>query len=78
MSVQLQAELTQFKLDSLVKEYSVAIKTLSSIEAFVMKNKQQEIIHPEVSIPLIIEKRKALESEVKKIKAIRDKKIIRL
>lgn len=78
MSVQLQKELTHFKLDSLVKEYSVAINTLNSVEAFVIKNKQQEIIHPEVSLPLLIEKRKALESEVKKIKAIRDKKIIRL
>lgn len=78
MSIQLQTELTQYRLDSLVKEYSVAINTLNSVEAFVIKNKQQEIIHPEVSIPLIIEKRKALESEIKKIKAIRDKKIIRL
>ncbi|MBA2501155.1 MAG: M48 family metalloprotease [Chitinophagaceae bacterium] len=78
MNIQLQKELTHFKLDSLVKEYSVAINTLNSIETYVMKNKEQEIIHPEISIPLIIEKRKALEVEVKKIKAIRDNKIIRL
>lgn len=78
MNLQLKKELTHFKLDSLVKAYSVSINTLKSVEAFVKDNKEQEMIHPEISIPVIVEQRKALEVQLNQIKAIRDKKIIRL
>lgn len=78
MNAQLKTELTNFKIDSLVKAYSVTLNTLRSVEAFILNNKDQEVIHPDISIPVIVEQRKQLEGHLHKIKAIRDKKIIKL
>jgi len=78
MNTQLKTELTNYKIDSLVKAYSVTLNTLKSVEAFVIDNKDQEMIHPDISIPVIVEQRKELESQLHKIKAVRDRKIIKL
>jgi bla regulator protein blaR1 len=67
-----------FRLDSLQESLSTTLTSLNDIEKFVIANKSQELIHPEITIQLIKDKKIAVQKNLEKVKAIRNKKIIQL
>lgn len=78
MNLYLHAEMNKYKLDSIVQVYTETVSYLTALEKIVKHYKKQEIIHPEICISQIQKQKKQIESETRKLKAIRDRKIISL
>lgn len=75
---QLSMAIADIRLDSLQTAYAQAIKTLTKVECFVTTNKCQETVHPDMSIQTVRDRKSEAEKSLSKIKAIRNKKIVRL
>ncbi|HEY9362976.1 MAG TPA: M56 family metallopeptidase [Chitinophagaceae bacterium] len=74
----LSTAIVSFRLDSLQEALSATIISLNDIEKFVIANKSQELVHPELTIQLIKDKKLQVQKNLEKVKAIRNKKIIQL
>lgn len=74
----LNSAIAGYRLDSLEQSLKATINSIVEIEKFVIKNQSQELIHPELSLESLRDKKLQVKETLDRVKAIRNKKIIQL
>jgi uncharacterized protein with NRDE domain len=75
---QVATSLAQIKLDSIQHEVKLTLNNLIDLETLLKENKATSIPDTDVSLELIKENQQKANAQLDKIKAIRNKKIVRL
>jgi len=75
---QVANSLAQIKLDSIQQQVKLTLNNLISLETLLKENKTTSIPDTDVSLELIKENQQKAKAQLDKIKAVRNKKIVRL
>lgn len=78
VNAQLNNALTEIKLDSLRKEYTVAVTNLSCLEKELINTNQPGIPDTDITLQSVEVKKEQIQKAINRIKTIRPKKIVQL